>query len=345
MLVLAPVVWVETSCRSAPESTQPATLTDSLVTAEHRRDLVNTWLTYPEWSIVHAYEDFSAVQQQRGEPGFNYAGSIAGYWRNLCRVYGVAHSRGPVSPDMRVMLHVIGISYSVEMAIKGLYETTIGFLTLAWQGDSVSAEDQFSRAVSQDYAKFLRQTPWYEYPFASTLLRFWRETPFDGHHWLRAGERRVALTLEWGIKTVWAKVLGAAAGLAPAPLTLRSVLRDLTQKEIAVDPRVTVIDQTADGRLIIETPRYSVYSEIVRALAVTKGQMIEIAGNTEVFVTVLSPADERADPALTQRVTTSRLAGREGWERRGYTVPVPQLLALVRQMHDLGMEFEHVYDY
>ena len=60
---------------------------------EHRRNLVDTYLTYPEWSIVHAYEDFAGVRRSAANPGSATVDSIRGYWRNLCGCPAIASAR------------------------------------------------------------------------------------------------------------------------------------------------------------------------------------------------------------------------------------------------------------
>ena len=123
-LCIIPVTWVETQCVK-PRRFDSASF-HSLLPENQRRNFVDTFLTYPEWSIVHSYEDFAAVIRDRGEAAFDYTGHIAGYWTNLCQVYGYATERGAMSLDVRAMLHIIGISFSAEMALKGLWENTIG---------------------------------------------------------------------------------------------------------------------------------------------------------------------------------------------------------------------------
>ena len=39
---------------------------------EHRRPETNTFVTYPEWLIVHVYEGYAAVSRSRGEAAFPY---------------------------------------------------------------------------------------------------------------------------------------------------------------------------------------------------------------------------------------------------------------------------------
>ena len=56
---LIPVVFTETVC-TGPVNAQAEPFKSVLDPAD-RREEVDTYLTYPEWSIVHAYEDFAAV--------------------------------------------------------------------------------------------------------------------------------------------------------------------------------------------------------------------------------------------------------------------------------------------
>ena len=63
------------------------------------------------------------------------------------------------------MIYVIGISYSAEYAIKGLYENTIGRAFEWIRGEKRTPQDEFGRTVLQDYAAFL-------YPSPGTNIRF-----------------------------------------------------------------------------------------------------------------------------------------------------------------------------
>ena len=98
------------------------------------------------------------------------------------------------------MIYTIGISFSVEYAIKGTYENTLGRLTEWLRGRTPTAEDRFAHQVAQDYARFLYRLPWYQYPFFDRLKEFWAQTPASGAAPVRKWERRGALSLEYGVK-------------------------------------------------------------------------------------------------------------------------------------------------
>lgn len=337
----APIVWVELACvKSAPElrsDYQP------ILESPYRRDEINTYLTYPEWSIVHAYEDFAGVVRARGESGFAYFSSIGGYWCNLCRMAEHASARGRISGNVKAMLYIIGVSFSAEMGVKGLYELTVGRLTEWLRGGTPTPEDRFALAVAEDYARFLRQTPWYEYPFWTTLRRFWAEVPWREGNGVRKVERRVALSLEYGFKAAYARAIAALAGMAPAQLRIRSVVRGLDQGDLAADRRIQRIETRRDGTSIIETPRYRELTEIMVGLAARGRDIVEIAGNDDIFVTVLVPPD--GGTITGERLITVPLQGNPGWRRDGIAIKVSALADLVRSLGRSGARFEHAYDY
>jgi hypothetical protein len=340
-LAATPVIWVETSC-SKPRLAAAAE--PPILAPEHRRNLVDTWLTYPEWSIVHAYEDFAAVGRERGEADFDYASPVMGYWSNLCQIYGVASQRGEITGAMRAMLHIIGLSFTGEMAVKGAWEGTIGRLTAWWRGPITTAEDNFAANVNDDYAAFLRQAPWYEFPFGETLLRLWTEPRFGTVSLVRSAERRIALTMEYGVKAGYARLIGVAAGLAPAKLTIRTVVAGLDSADLAADPRITVIERRSDGTTTVETPRYRAFTKILQGLADRGRTIIEIAGNREIFVTVI--ASKNAPPlAGTRPLLSAPMQANPGLERRGVTIDTATLADVLLRLKAGPARLEHVYDY
>jgi hypothetical protein len=338
-----PILWNETQCVGslppAPSSYRP------ILPAEHRRNLVDTYLTYPEWSIVHAYEDFAGVTRQHGEPGFRYFESIAGYWRSLCGVSAIASSKGTITADVKAMLYIIGISFSGEMGVKGAYELTIGRLTEWIRGTRRTPEDAFALSVADDYAAFLRQTPWYEFPFWQTLVRFWHETPLSTPSVIRSVERRLALSMEYGVKAIYARVIALAAAAAPAALTIRSVISGIDKSDVAAGGHIKLIERRPDGTAVIETPRYRAFTDILRAQIERGRSFLEIAGNDEIFITALARREANLTSTMARELVNVPLQARPGWTRRGLAVSVRNLPAIMQSLRQAGAEFEHAYDY
>jgi hypothetical protein len=339
VLCAIPILWIETQCMGSllkePQSYR------AILPQDDRRNLVDTYLTYPEWSIVHAYEDFAGVARQRGESAFRYFDAIAGYWRSLCSLSAIASAKGDISGDMKTMLYVIGISFAGEMGVKGAYEKTAGKLTEWIRGPKPTPEDLFAYKIADDYAAFLRQTPWYEFPFGRTLRQFWRELPWSTPSIVRSLERRVALSMEYGVKAGYAWLIAQGAALSPAKLTIRSVVDD---GDLA-SGNVKVIEQRADGTAIIEIPRYRAFTQIVLAMIERNRRILEIAGNSEIFVTVLAKDGVPLALGSARELIVIPVQSRPGLTRRGYSVRLEDLPAFVQALRQAGGEFEHAYDY
>lgn len=334
VVLLLPVARNELACTEAAVP-QPARA--ALLPAEFHRPLVNTLLTYPEWSIVHAYEDFAVVVRQSGEAAFDYVGVVTGYWRSLCTLTGEATRLGPIDTDVRAMLAIIGVSFTAEMAVKGVWESSIGRLTAWWRGVERTPEDALALAVAEEYAAFLRQTPWYEFPFASALRRLWA-LPIGQVSWLRSLERRLSLSMEYGGKAIYAVGIGALAGASPASLTINSVITDVPDAMLAADPAAMPRGRLGGGAWV-ETPRYRAFTEFLRRAAAAGGEVAEIAGQDRILVTVILP---EGDPRGTVALLRAPLQARPGHGRYGLFIRTTELGGLLRA---LGPAFEHAYDY
>lgn len=345
-VVAIPIVHVERSCFAATPAA-PAVSLFGIPDKDYRRAEGDSFLSYPEWYIVHAYADLAGVTGQSSESGFDYLASIRGFWSSLCRATATASRIGPITDDQKTTNYIIGVSFSAEMALQGLYERSIGAVTAWLRGPQRTAEDDFNLRLLREYAAFLQQTPWYEYPFGAELTRFWRETPF---HWsVRSIDRRFALTLQYAVKSAYAAVIRYAASYAPADLKLRSVVANVDAAALAGDTRITKLgDVTAqDGSrgTLIETPRYQVFTEIIRALGARGGVFREIAGNHRILTTVLVPPDKALSPDQAREIFSIPIQSRPGWRRVGYDTAVTALAAQVGAVEREGASFEHAYDY
>ena len=230
--IAATVVGVERSCVS--DMAAPAISSDFAITDEgYARSQGDSFLTFPEWYIVHAYNDLAGVTARSSESGFDYLASIRGFWTSLCGATRHASDSGPASADQKATNYIIGFSFTAEMGLMGAYERTIGALTEWTAGGDKTAEDEFNLALLKEYAAFLYQTPWFRFPFGEKLRQFWRETPFVPS--IRAVERRGSLSLQYAGRSAYAALMRFVAGYDPADLTIRSVVGGLAPSDLAGD--------------------------------------------------------------------------------------------------------------
>ncbi len=341
-----PAVYVETSCVAPPASRRPPE-TGGFAIADpgYRRAEGDSFLTFPEWYIVHAYTDLAGVTRQSSESAFDYLASIAGFWRAMCRATIAAGMVGEVTQDQKITNHIIGLSFTAEMTVIGLYERSIGALTAWLRGPTRTAEDEFALALADEYAAFLRQTPWYEYPFWPQTKRFWHETPWARGNIVRGVERRFALTAQYGGKGAYAVAMAALAGYSPADLRIRSVVAQTAAVDLAGDPRIQPIRALDGGALLIETPRYREFTAILRGLGTQGRDVLEIAGNQRILATILIPPGMALSLPVAREIFAIPIQSRPGWVRVGYDAEVKGLTRLIVTVEKQGAEFEHAYDY
>jgi hypothetical protein len=343
------ILGVEKSCVS-PLPT-PSVSSDFAITDQgYARPQGDSFLTFPEWYIVHAYTDLAGVTAQSSESGFDYLASIRGFWSSLCGATRQASTSGPASADQKATNYIIGFSFTVEMGLMGAYERTIGALTEWTAGGRKTAEDEFNAALLKEYAAFLYQTPWFRFPFGTKLRQFWHETPFVLS--IRAVERRGSLSLQYAARFAYAKLMRFVAGYDPADLTIRSVVGGLTPSELATLHDVKVIREVGDASgvhgVLVETARYAAFDAFVKELGRhANASLLEVAGNHHILVTIVAP--EGTDTKLAAGDGTAifglPIQSLPGSRRIGIDLPVRSLVQDVKNIEAAGYRFEHAYDY
>lgn len=340
--ILVPIAYVETACRGPSDDVRPDEPYRRLLTSGPGiRKEARTWLTYPEWHIVYSAESYGRFLENKPPSAFPYFRHVRGFWSSYCALNKVT-SASAGTGEAKVMIYTIGISYTIELGLKGLYEKTIGRL-FEWTAGSRSAGDLYSARVQQRYGEFMNETPWYEFPFGEALGGLWRTR--ETGQFVRNGERRAALSVEYGIKAGYAGLIGWASQstLGPDQRTLRMLL-PVGSDPARADPRIRILGRTGQGFPVAEVPRYAQLTDILTKLAAAGIDPVEIAGNDDIFVTVLAPASAPPPPGATALISVP-LDDRPGWRRLGLSTKVVRLGPFLRAVRAGGGEIEHVYDY
>lgn len=339
------IALVEWNCRpSGAVHAGTAPLVDE---PGYARTEANTYWTFPEWYIVYSFEDFGAFLDARPESAFPYFGQIAGFWESTCAANRVAAALPGDHYEMKQMIYVIGLSFTVELAIKAAYENTVGRLTEWLRGARPAAEDAYAREVAQEYGRFLHQTPWYEFPFMDKLAGLWRETPPVGDSPVRNVERKFALSAEYLVKAGYGKAIGWLAGslTAPLPSEVMFVARGTVPALLAAEPDVRAVRTLPDGSLLLAAPRYRAFTELLKRLAARGVEIVEIAGNRRILMSAVAPDGAAPGIAGAEQLFVLPVAARPGFSRIGYDVDVARLSAILVAFDEAGIAVEHLYDY
>jgi FAD/FMN-containing dehydrogenase len=319
-------------------------------TKDYLRDEGQTFLTHPEWYIVYSSDEYAAWMRDRLPTSFPYLASIGQYWVNYAEARALTRNTYPFNGGYNVMLGVIGTSYSAEPMLKGLYENSIGRFSGWTAGHQLSDEDRYAYRVAEDYGRFIHIYPWYQYPFAKKLGGLWTELPLWGDHVIRKWERKFFLSLEYGIKAVYAAMIEVAthAAYGVAEDRMQLVATGWTDALAAAFPKVEVKARLDSVHTLLAAPRYDEFRDLMLALAHQRAKVrfTEIAGNDDIFVTGVAPAGWRSPVVAGQVVYSLPLPSDATHERVAMRVKVPELLNVLAALEaERGLAVDHIYDY
>ena len=329
--LLAPVGYVELACKGEPVESDYV----AILPPEDRRPESRTLLTYPEWHIVHAYDDYARVIRDGDPHDYAYLRSISGFWSSLCALSGKSAQHGGFPWETKQMVYTIGVSFTAELLGKAAYEETLGRVATWVRGEGRTGLDDVSADQAAAYAKFLQQVPWYKWDFKSDAA----ELAANATDAFRDRERRFALGTEYSVKAAYAKVIEqAVAQVGADALRLRMIVTGLSAERLAALPGVEVVMVSPDY-IEIETPRYRVLTGLLQDMADKGAEFVEIAGNDDILITALSGQSTQQGA-----IFSFARQGYGDW-RHLVMIKVSDLADRLRSAGQNGLQIEHVHDY
>lgn len=319
---------------------------DSPVAPSQRRGVEQTFLTYPEWFLVHSPAEYAAWVAAHPAHDFPFIGHTRQIWSSYASVTGEQLRRHyPSNLGYHVMIMVIAGSTTLEYALRSAYENTIGRLSWSLSTGELTAEDRYGARAAQEYVDFIRKEPWYLFDFTARLEGLWATTPALGPNMIRKWERRYALTSEYAVKAVYGKLIELATRAAydPALMTTQVVV-DRAPSQLPRD--VKLVRSVEDGRAVLDLPRYYGFRIAATELAKAGATLQDIAGNTgDILVTVWLNADQPVPAGGARVLFEQPLLTMPGKRRVALVLPVSSLSAFLLRADASGVKVEHVYDY
>ena len=320
--------------------------TSSVTPPEHLRGVEQTFLTYPEWFLVFSPAEYASYVRHASPDGFPFLGHVRQFWQGYAAVTEASHARGnDLNPGYHLMVMVIGVSTSVEYALRSVYESLLGRLSQATAG-APTPEDQLAARVAQDYVDFIRELPWYEYDFTKQLGALW-SLPATGPDLARKWERRFALTTEYGIKALYAKLIKLGTrSIYDTPLLVTAAVVQPAPRPDPKLPAVKVLKALPDGAALVTVPRYEAFTAYAQGLAAQGLEFQEIAGNRSILLVSLV-GDQQWQPrtGIEQRLLEQPILTQPGRKRVVATAQVQHLGAALREWAQAGVQVEHLFDY
>ena len=309
-----------------------------------------TYLTLPEWYIVYSADEYAAFLAENPPSQFPYFQAAWQFWQAYYDVCTVTHDRYPFNSGTHLMLAVIGVSFTAENVFKGIYENTVGRFTEAFSTGPPTPEEVYGRQVAAEYGTFIHTVPWYEFPFWDKIGPLWATSP-AAPNVVRKVERRLALTLEYGVKAGYGQAIELAteSTYAPEDLEIVAQAEGVTPELVQREPELRIVEARNDGPDLVALPRYEAFTKLVPRLVGQDVRFWEIAGNDEIMITVLAPQDWRWSPEHGDLLFSMPILTQPNRARLAVKVPVGGLHTTVQSLTQNSegdaVTLEHIYDY
>ncbi len=335
---------------------------------EYKRPHDDAYTGIPEWFIVYNSAEYARTLENAAPSDFHYFGAIGEYWRQYDAVKLLVASSTHDNSEYMKVLRIIGISYTVELAIKGVYENTLGRIFEYIRGDNKVYEEKVAAQMNTDYAQFLYDYPWYDFPYSKYLSLLWfgdnkvesdkMETSFG--QYIRKGERLCMLSLEIGIKTAYAKVIayathqsfGVQDDMVSAVVVYDSDLASHTDYKIISAAHYQPFTRALIAEMnIAEDP----FRNIEDRARYSNFAVLDIAGNDSVAISFVTDKGYMTAEKIKEMKMKEILRNSEyTWDENGektekerihVEVNVRDLSSIYKNLLDKTIEIDHIYDF
>jgi FAD/FMN-containing dehydrogenase len=301
-----------------------------------------TFLTIPEWYLVFNPVEYATYLAADNAPSrFPFWESISEYWRLYDRVRVVTKDVYPENDQYITMLRVIGISTTVEYMYKGLYEKTIGTFTAWTANGELTPEDKIITQAQLAYSKLIYDEAWYKFDFFPWVKKIWADTDFFGKNFIRKLERKLFFSLEFTLKTGYAKLIGYAA---QSSYEQSDGFIYMTAKGAGnVQAPAKILEQKDDSYLLA-IPRWGLFTKTLPILVEQGFVFQDISGNTRIVLSYIGNGDLN-DLNHSKLLFASPLVSNAQQQRAYVYAAVSNLKNAMQELQVNGFTLEHMYDY
>lgn len=299
-----------------------------------------TFLTLPEWNIVYSADEVGAFLKEHRPSEFPWFTAIGQFWTTYRAVWGRTRDGYDFNTGYHLMIGVIGLSFTVEYGVKGLYEGSLGWLTEG--SERVPEEDVYAEIIAE-YGAFTHHTPWFAFPFAASRARIAEA----GQGGLRGWERQLVHQVELTFKSFygWLLGIGTDAAYGEEATTLEVWVRAQPQG-LSDIPGVEVLEVLSDQDLLIAVPRYEPFTDVMVALAERRVEIVQISGASRIMLQIQAPEGWGGPHLWGDVLVRWPILSEPGRERIGLEIPVSRLdgaLYALRRSPDVTLD--RIYDY
>jgi hypothetical protein len=329
-------------------SMSATTQVETITPQQYRRLPDQTFLTYPEWCLVFSPEEFATFIKDNPPNEFPFLGHIGQFWGSYWAIYQETRGKYAFNTGYHVMVMVIGSSTTIEYGLRYVYENFWGRLSVLTRTHGMTNEDKLAADVAQNYVDFIKVSPWYEFNFITPLTNLWTQTGYRGDDQIRKWERKYALTTEYGIKAIYAKIIKIATKTAydaPSPMTAIITDKHISEPTKGFE-KIQILEKYKNGTELVLVPRYDEFKDYTKFLANKNIDFLEIAGNSsDILVSIVAPVEWALDTKDVHIIFSQPILTSPKQKRIVFTTPVHELSKVIRLFSNQNVKLEHIYDF
>lgn len=307
----------------------------------YRRSREAMLLAYPLRSIAYAEREYADFVGSHSETDFPYWAYVGRFWKDYATMLRATAS-GPLDVDSHVVVVVAGTGHTLDLAVQSAWENVVGRVTETIAGWQKTQEDRFQSITAAEYAAFLDQRPWYRFPFSQKRTGLWGTSMASGPAVVRSLERKLAFGGAYTVKQILAAVSVSAlpAGAAPSD----EVHIWIGPAEAMPEADASLVKDLGDDGVVLASGRPHLLTDLVAGLVAQGALMVEIAGNDEILLTVLSN-DEVPQPQGARELFAYQLPAEPFVRRTGMIVPVGRLHLILPELAAAEARLEQIHGY
>lgn len=313
----------------------------------HRRNEGRTLFSFPEWYIVYSAQEYAEFVSNGQNPSdFPYLDAMNQFWESAYKVKEASGDTYALNKETKTVLNTIGISFSLENILTAFYESTIGRISYALNLFRKSPEDRFNDKVAHEYAEFLNQTPWYEFPYFKKYTELWTKVYGINSLSIRGLERRAILSVSYLFKGVYGAIIKklARANYDEAGLETKFIVKNISDNTLKEIKNIKIV-QISNNQTEAKTIRYRAFKDVALEIINVGGEFVSIEDNETIMITVVTEKENECIQNTGKKIFTMPILTRKTLERSALLVYVSELNNLKKTLEGCNVTFEHIYDY
>ena len=218
--------------------------------------------------------------------------------------------------------------------------------------------------TSQEYAKFIEHTPFYEYPYFQNIVVYWK---VFFHSWKQAVREKGKLAILTSPYTFMNLFIGimmsieyGTKGLISVPIkwinsgkepkTIKLLIKDPKQELNLLENCIKIIERypSVDMQLI-EVPRYKEFLDIIIKLADTQITIVEIAGNKDIQLKICYKTSKKNflnfELNGCEKLYTWHLKTKPSYTYAALKADVKQLREIIKYCQTNDVEILYIHDF